>query len=70
MKKLIEFINKKNMRPLLIVLDNLSVHKTKDLLDFYKSNKINIVFNSPYVSKFNDIEFTFRDLKKIVYSKV
>ena len=70
MKELIEIINKKNMKPFLIVLDNLSVHKTKDLLDFYRSNKINIVFNSPYVSKFNAIEFTFRDLKKIVYSNV
>ena len=31
---------------------------------------MNIVFNSPYVSKFNAIEFTFKDLKKIIYSKV
>ena len=70
MKELVEIINKKNIRPYLIVLDNLSVHKTKDLLDFYKSNKVNIVFNSPYVSKFNAIEYTFRDLKKILYSKI
>ena len=58
------------MKPYLIVLDNLSVHKTQELLDFYKSNKVNIVFNSPYVSKFNAIEFTFREMKKIIYSKV
>jgi len=70
MKELVEAINKKNMKPYLIVLDNLSVHKTQDLLDFYKSNKVNIVFNSPYISKFNAIEFTFRELKKIIYSKV
>ena len=50
MKELVEIINKKNIRPYLIVLDNLSVHKTKDLLDFYKSNKVNIVFNSPMLA--------------------
>ena len=70
MKELVEAINKKNMKPYLIVLDNLSVHKTQDLLDFYKINKVYIVFNSPYISKFNAIEFTFRELKKIIYWKV
>ena len=70
MKELLEVLTKKNMKPFLIVLDNLAVHKTKELFQFYKDNKVNIVFNSPYVSKFNAIEFTFRDLKKILYSKV
>jgi len=70
MKELLEILTKKNMKPFLIVLDNLAVHKTKELFQFYKDNKVNIVFNSPYVSKFNAIEFTFRDLKKILYSKV
>jgi transposase len=70
MKELLDVINKKNIKPYLIVLDNLSVHKTKDLFQFYKDNKINIVFNSPYASKFNAIEYTFRDLKKNLYSKI
>ena len=29
---------KKNIKPYLIVLDNLFVHKTKDLFQFYKDN--------------------------------
>ena len=70
MKELLDVINKKNIKPYLIVLDNLSVHKTKELFQFYKDNKINIVFNSPYASKFNAIEYTFRDLKKNLYSKI
>jgi len=64
MKELLEVLTKKNMKPFLILLDNLAVHKKKELLHFYKDNKVNIVFNSPYISKFNAIEFTFRDLKK------
>lgn len=69
MKELLDVINKKNIKPYLIVLDNLFVHKIKDLFQFYKDNKINIVFNSPYASKFNAIEYTFRDLKKIYIQK-
>lgn len=53
-----------------IVLDNLSCHKVKELYDFYIKNKINIIFNSPYISSFNSIEYAFRDLKKILYTKI
>lgn len=70
MKELLDVLNKKNMKPFIIVLDNLTVHKTKELFEFYINNKVNIVFNSPYASKFNAIEFAFRDLKKILYSRV
>ena len=53
-----------------IILDNLACHKTKELFDYYLENKINIIFNAPYISKFNAIEYSFRDLKKIIYSKI
>lgn len=69
-KELHKILNEKKIKPFAIILDNLSCHKTKELLDYYSENKINIIFNAPYISKFNAIEYSFRDLKKIIYSKI
>ena len=41
------------------LLDNASIHKNKKTHEFYKKNKIHIVFNAPYQSKFNPIEMVF-----------
>lgn len=70
MKELVKVINEKKIKPYLIILDNLSCHKTKELFDYYTENKINILFNAPYISKFNAIEYSFRDLKRIIYTKI
>ena len=69
-KELFSVINERNMKPYILVLDNLKCHKTKELYEFYENNKMNIVFNSPYVSDFNAIEYSFRDLKKVIYSRI
>ena len=72
----LEYINelfsiiKENISPYVIILDNLSCHKTEDLYNFYMDNTINVVFNAPYVSEFNSIEYAFRELKKILYSRI
>ena len=50
-------------------MDNLSIHKTKNLISSYIENKMNIVYNTPYLSSFNCIEFAFRTLNKKIYSK-
>ena len=63
MKELIIKVNEKNIKPYVNVLDNLKYHKTRELYDFYLNNKDNILFNPPYVSSFNDIEYSFRNLK-------
>lgn len=54
----------------IIIMDNLSAHKTATLLNFYNENKINILFNSPYCSYFNCIELAFRSIKSVLYKKV
>ena len=51
----------------ILLMDNHSSHKTPLLLKYYRENKINILFNVPYVSTFNGIELTFRYLKRILY---
>jgi transposase len=53
-----------------IILDNLKVHKTKEVISFCKERKINLLFNVPYQSVFNSIELCFRALKKMIYSKI
>ena len=70
MKNLIKSIRKTKIQNYAIILDNLSCHKTDLLKEFYKNEKINIIFNSPYRSDFNCIEFFFRLLKQKVYNKL
>lgn len=54
----------------ILVLDNLSAHKTNKVLKFFRDKNINVLFNTPYLSEFNAIELAFRYLKKILYSKL
>ena len=64
------FFKKKGYEKYIIILDNLSSHKTKKLLNFYQSNNMNIVFNVGYCSYFNSPELSFRSLKKHLYRKI
>ena len=52
------------------LIDNASIHCNKKTKLFYKTNKINIVFNAPYQSKFNPIEMVFSLLRKKINKKV
>lgn len=54
----------------LVVMDNLSCHKTPKLINFFVENKINIVFNCPYMSQFNCVELYFRYIKRQLYSNL
>ena len=42
-------------KPFAIFLDNLSVHKTNEVLEVYKRLNITTVFNVPYSPQFNGI---------------
>lgn len=53
-----------------IILDNFTGHKTPQLFNFYKVEKINVLFNSPYQSAFNCIELFFRLIKQKIYNKL
>ena len=69
-KNLLEAIKKKLIsEKFVIVLDNYSGHKTPKLMEYYLNNKINVLFNSPYLSNFNAVELAFRNLKKAFYKK-
>ena len=69
MEKLIQKIKEKKIKRYVIILDNYSSHKTEDLMKFYSENKVNILFNTPYLLKFNSVELAFRNLKRNLYTK-
>ena len=70
MNELFEKIISQKINKYLIVLDNLSSHKTPNVLKFFVDNKINILFNVTYVSEFNNVELCFRYLKRNIYSNL
>ena len=53
-----------------LFLDNCSFHKSKKAIKYYYENKVNIIFNTPYLSIFNSIELAFRGVKNILYRRV
>ena len=50
-------------------MDNLQVHKTKDVLETWKRLKMRPIFNIPYSHNFNGIE-TYFSLLKGEYNKL
>ena len=70
LESLYEKYSKELNKKFVIVLDNLKLHKTKDVISFSIEKKINLIFNIPYQSHFNTIELCFRSIKKILYSNL
>ena len=70
MDYLLKNMTQKEKENSVFFMDNLSSHKTLELFSFYKDNKLKVLFNSPYVSEFNMIEYCFRFIKNITYKKI
>ncbi len=70
MKESLKEIKKRKIEKFIIVLDNLSCHKTLKVRNFFIDNKINIIYNCPYCSEFNCIELIFRFIKRQLYLKL
>jgi hypothetical protein len=69
-KELYEILSKDNKKRYVIIMDNLSCHRTRQMLDFYNKNKLNIIFNVTYKSNFNAIELAFRTIKFKIYKRL
>lgn len=52
----------------LVILDNLSSHKTKQVRETFVKHKINFLFLPPYSPDLNPIENAFSKLKRLVRS--
>lgn len=70
MKELNEKLKIKKDTKYIIIMDNCTIHKTEELIKYYKEEKINVLFNVQYCSYFNCIELCFRSLKKKLYNKL
>ena len=70
LEELLNEIKIRKIEKYILIMDNLSSHKTEELIKFYKANNINVVFNSPYISQWNSIELAFRAIKKQYYQKI
>lgn len=46
------------------LLDNARVHKTKSFNKIKEEKKLNIIYNAPYKSEYNPIEYVFSLLRK------
>ena len=70
MNELNIILKKRVKEKFIIVMDNLSVHRTKKLMKFYEEQKLNIIFNCVYRSNFNCVELVFRRIKFTLYNKL
>ena len=57
MKKIIKYNN-------VIFMDNAIIHKNKQFINDTKNNKWNIIYNIPYHSHLNPIEYVFSMLRR------
>lgn len=69
-----EFIKDLNLQKgTTILLDNASIHKSKNLKELVESKSCNLMFTPPYTPEFNPIEMSFGTIKnkfyKMRYSK-
>ncbi len=55
---------------LFFFMDNARFHKGDEMIKYYKSNGIKIIFNVPYESNFDSVELSFRYIKNILYKRV
>ena len=65
--KLINFFNKLNKKKIknrTFLMDNASIHKSKKMTKYIKDNNLKVIFNIPYCSEYNPIEYIFSLLRK------
>ena len=51
-------------------LDNASVHKTKKFKDYTKESKIHVLYNAPYNSEKNPVEYVFASLRRYIQNNI
>ena len=61
MDKMYNKLNDKETKS--IFIDNASIHTSKKAKELYKKNNMHIIFNAPYHSEFNPIEYVFSILR-------
>lgn len=70
LKELVDKIIEEKDNKYVLIMDNLPSHKTSDVISYLERKGINAIFNAPYCSIFNDVELSFRAIKKITYANI
>lgn len=70
MNELVKILNNKGINNSLIIMDNCSIHLTKELQKFYEDNKLKIMTIVPNASELNAIELLFNYIKQKIYKRV
>ena len=63
------WLKRKNNNKLAIFMDNLNVHRSKEVKEFYRDNDISCLYNVSYSPEFNPIESVFSQVKRF-YNRV
>lgn len=70
--KFISFITKitTNNPNKIIFMDNCIIHKSKQMFNLIRTKNLNVIFNVPYHSEYNPIEYVFSMLRKHLNNNV
>ena len=58
---------KKKLKNYILVIDNAKYDLNKEIVEYAKMEKMKILTNCPYYSKFNGVKFVFRSIKMKIY---
>lgn len=70
LEKTIDKMEINELNNAIFIMDNLSVHCSKEVFDKMSKRNIKVLFTVPYESSFNAIELCFRYIKNKTYKKI
>ena len=70
MECMIKKLSEEEIKKYVFFFDNTRFHKTKELKNFYKNNKLKIITNVPYENSFDSVELYFRYIKNVIYKNI
>lgn len=60
----LDFLKKLDIKNKTIIADNVSFHKSKEVIEYLKNKEVNMIFIPPYSPEYNPIEFVFSEIKR------
>lgn len=70
LKDILKVLSEEEKDNTMIIMDNATYHVSKEVINFFKNNRMKGLTICPYRSPFNMIELVFRYVKNIIYKNV